>query len=180
MGRQNAFKLDVVSVRLVKDAGVVSEKEIHSPQDAVNIVGKMLCDMDREMVCVVNMRTDGVPINCTFAGMGAVNYSIAHPRELLKASILSNAASIILLHNHPSAKLVPSKADVQMTDRMQRVCELVGIPLMDHIIVGGDNQTYFSFKEKGIVQNPCINYQNNYKYLEWEKNYVAEKGKGGR
>ena len=180
MGRRNAFKLDVVSVRLVKDVSVFSEQEIHSPQDAVNIVGKLLCDMDREMVCVVNLRTNGVPINCTFASIGAINYATAEPRELLKSSILSNAANIMLIHNHPSSNLTPSKADVGMTDRMQRICELVGIPLIDHVIVGGDNQTYFSFKEKGIIKNPCMVFQSNYEYLEWEVPEVAEKGKGGR
>ncbi len=178
MSRKNSFSLDVCSVRLVKDAKLVSDYEIHSPEDAIHIVGELLCDMDREMVCVINLRSDGVPINLSIASVGALSYSMAHPRELLKASILSNSANMILVHNHPSTKLLPSKEDVQLTDRMLKVCELVGIPLLDHIIVGGDNRNYFSFREKGFVKNPHLTYASNYQHLEWNKDsFVAEKGK---
>lgn len=181
MGRKNSFTLDICSVRLVKDAQVVSDKEIHSPEDAIHIVGEILSDMDREMVCVINLRSDGVPINFSIASIGALSYSMAHPRELLKASILSNAANIILLHNHPSTKLIPSKEDIQLTDRLLKVCELVGIPLLDHIIVGGDNRNYFSFRERGIVRNTRLTYASDYHELQWNKGaFVAEKGRDKR
>lgn len=167
MGRKSAFELKRVSVRLVPETPLYSDTSIRSPKDAVHVVGDTLREMDREVICVVNLRSDGRPVNCTFASVGAVNYAMGHPRELLKASILSNAVSIIMVHNHPSGSLLPSKDDVRMTDRMQKLCELMGIPLQDHIIVGGDNRVYFSFKEKGIIKEnqPC--YQSNYHYLEW-------------
>lgn len=181
MGRKNSFTLDICSVRLVKDAQFVSDKEIHSPEDVIHIAGEILRDMDREMVCVINLRSDGVPINFSIASIGALNYSTAHPRELLKASILSNAANIILFHNHPSSRLVPSKEDIQLTDRLLKVCELVGIPLLDHIIVGGDNRNYFSFRERGIVRNTHLTYASDYHELKWNKDaFVAEKGRDKR
>lgn len=177
MGRRNAFKLDVVSVRLVRDTPLYSAVEIKKPEEAVSLVGETLCGMDREIVCVLNIGGDGRPINCNFASIGALNYSMAHPRELLKTSILSNAASMLLIHNHPSQSLFPSKEDVIITDRMQKLGELVGIPLMDHIIVGSGNREYFSFKEKGIMKNACINYVTNPQYLDWEKD-ASHIGKG--
>lgn len=181
MGRRNAFKLDVVSVRLVRDAPIYSEMAIEKPEEAVSLIGETLCGMDREIVCVLNIGSDGRPINCNFASMGALNYSTAHPRELLKASILSNAVSMLLVHNHPSQSLSPSKEDVRVTDRMQKLCHLVGIPLLDHIIVGSDNREYFSFKEKGIMKNACINYATNPQYLDWGKDAgLIGKGVGGR
>lgn len=181
MGRRNAFKLDVVSVRLVRDIPLYSEMAIEKPEEAVSLVGETLCGMDREIVCVLNIGGDGRPINCNFASMGALNYSTAHPRELLKTSILSNAASMLLIHNHPSQSLSPSKEDVRVTDRMQKLCDLVGIPLLDHIIVGSDNREYFSFKEKGIMKNACINYATNPQYLDWSKDArLTGKGVGGR
>ena len=177
MEQENDFALEVVSVRLVRDAPILSETEINAPEDAVRLVGQELCDMDREVVCVINLKADQTPINCNFASVGALNYSMAHPRELLKSSIMSNAAGIILCHNHTSGKLLPSETDVRLTDRMQQICELVGIPLMDHVIVGGDNSRYFSFKEKGLVKNPCMAYQSDYRHLEWDSPAkVAEKG----
>lgn len=169
MGRRNAFKLDVVSVRLVRDAPLYSEVEIKKPEEAVSLVGETLCGMDREIVCVLNIGGDGRPINCNFASMGALNYSMAHPRELLKTSILSNVASMLLIHNHPSQNLSPSKEDVRVTDRMQKLCNMVGIPLMDHIIIGGNNREYFSFREKGIMKNACITYATSPEYLDWER-----------
>lgn len=181
MGRRNAFKLDVVSVRLVRDVPLYSEVAIEEPEEAVSLVGDILCGMDREMVCVLNLSSDGKPINCNFASMGALNYSIIHPRELLKAGILSNAAGMLLIHNHPSASLSPSKEDVKVTDRMQKICEMVGIPLQDHIIVGGDNREYFSFKEKGIMKNACIHYATSPEYLDWGRDArFIGKGVGGR
>ena len=90
--------LEVVSVRLVKDAPVLSEHQIKGPEDAIAALGEILCELDREVLCVINLKTDGTPINCHFASMGAVNYSIMCPRELFKSSILSNAANMILMH----------------------------------------------------------------------------------
>lgn len=177
MGKENDFVLEVVSVRLVRDAPILSETEISTPKDAVRLVGQELCDMDREVVCVINLKADNTPINCQFASVGALDYSMAHPRELLKAGILSNAAGIILCHNHPSGNLLPSETDVRLTDRMQQICGLVGIPLVDHVIVGGDNSRYFSFHEKGLVKNPQREYQTDYRRLEWDSPAeVAERG----
>lgn len=177
MPRKNEFKLDVISVRLIKDAPIFSEHKITCPDDAVNLIGKQLCEMDREVVCVINLKTDGTPINCHFASIGALNQSMAHPRELLKSSILSNAANMILLHCHPSASLQPSKEDTVLTDRMVQICGLMGIPLLDHIIVGGDNSQYFSFKNKGILPNLYQIYHTDYQTLDFHSTSVAEKGK---
>lgn len=178
MGKENDFALEVVSVRLVRDAPILSEAEINSPEDAVRLVGEQLCSMDREVVCVINLKADNTPINCHFASVGALNYSMAHPRELLKAGILSNAAGMILAHNHTSGKLLPSEDDVRLTEKMQQVCGLVGIPLVDHVIVGGDNSRYFSFREKGLVKNPQREYQTDYRRLEWDTPAeVAERGR---
>lgn len=182
MGRRNTFKLDVVSIRMVRDSPIYSDKKIENPEAAVELLGEVLRDMDREIVCVVNLKTSGVPINCTFASTGALNYAVANPRELLKSSILSNAANIILVHNHPSGTLVPSKADVSMTQRLQYVCEMVDIPLLDHIIVGGDNREYFSFRERAMLQKTNLSFVSDYKDLDWgEKgNDITGKGKGCR
>lgn len=179
MEKKNDFALEVVSVRLVRDAPIMSETKIQTPADVIHLAGEQLRDMDREVVCVINLKADNTPINCHFASVGALDYSMAHPRELLKAGILSNAAGVILAHNHVSGNLLPSEADVKLTDRMQQVCEMVGIPLLDHVIVGGDNSMYFSFKEKGLVKNPCVSYQSDYHQLEWDRPAVAEE-RGGR
>lgn len=60
---------------------------------------------------------------------------------------------------------------------MIKLCDLMGIPLLDHIIVGGDNSEYFSFKEKDILKNPYIYLEKDYKMIDFEASIVAEKGR---
>ena len=178
MQEQEPFKLEVVSVRLVRDAPLFSDRKITTPQDAVKVVGDFLCEMDREVLCVINLRTDGTPINCNIVSMGALNQTIAEPRELFKASILSNAAQMIIVHNHPSGSLEPSKPDTMLTDRMLKLTDLMGITLKDHVIVGGDNSQYSSFHEKGLLEHPKIYFSTDYKALDFGNTaMVAEKGK---
>lgn len=177
MQEKNPFSLDVVSVKLVRDAPIMSGRPITKPEDAVLLLGKCLCKMDREVLCVINMKTDGIPINCHFASMGSLNESMAHPREIFKASILSNAATIMLMHNHPSGNLTPSKHDTMMTDRMAKMCELMGIPLLDHVIVGGDTLQYFSFKEKKLMDTTKVFLETNYQSLDLSCGLVADQGK---
>lgn len=176
MPKKNPFKLDVVSIRLNKDAPLMSGHPVKSPEDAVKLIGKELCEMDREVVCIINLKSDGTPINCTFASMGALDRSVAHPRELLKATILSNASTMIMIHNHPSGNLDPSIEDSILTDRMIKICDLVGVPLVDHIIVGGDNSDYFSFKEKDRLPASNLRYslKTEYKDIEFSVPMAAE------
>ena len=156
---RSEFELDVVSVRLVKSTMVKAKDKIKDPESAIKAAGDLLKDADREVVGVINLATDGTPINLHIASIGTVRTALVEPREMLKASILSNAAKIIMVHNHPSGDMTPSKEDIMITDRMAKVCTMVGIPLVDHVIVGGDNHSYFSFHEKGMVE-----YQGSIRY----------------
>ncbi len=181
MPKKNPFKLDVVSIRLNKDAPLMSGHPVKSPEDAVKLIGQELCEMDREVVCIINLKSDGTPINCTFASMGALDRSVAHPRELLKATILSNASTMIMIHNHPSGNLDPSMEDSILTDRMIKLCDLVGVSLVDHIIVGGDNTDYFSFKEKDRLPASNLRYslKSDYKDIEFSVPMAAETNLSG-
>lgn len=140
---KEGFQLDVVSVRLMKDAPLLSDHKINSPEDAVNVVGEFLCGMDREIVCVINLKADNTPVNCNFASVGAINYAVVNPREIFKTSILSNAASIIMIHNHPSGNCYPSEQDCMVTDKIAKISVLIEISLLDHIIVGTDMKKIF-------------------------------------
>ena len=76
---------------------------------------------------------------------------MVHPREVFKVAILSNSASIIIAHNHPSGLVEPSIDDIQVTETLIRAGEIMGIDVLDHIIVGGSNN-YRSIREMGIVE----------------------------
>ena len=140
------YEMDQVSIRMVKEPPLLSDRPITGPESAVDIIGEYLGDFDREVMVLVNLRTDGKPINMNVMSIGTINASIACPREALKASILSNAAAVMLFHNHPSGSLSPSQEDIQITDRLQKLLDLAGIPLLDHIIIGNGDR-YYSFRE---------------------------------
>lgn len=144
------YEFSQVSVRLVKDAPLLSSEAVNSPQAAIRVLSEALSEYDREVIGVVHLDSASKPINMTIVSMGVLNYSVAHPREILKAAFLSNAASIMLFHNHPSGNLEPSKDDIRLTNRMQTVCQLAGVPIVDHIIIGRGN-SYYSFREKDIL-----------------------------
>ena len=78
---------------------------------------------------------------------GLVNRTLAHPREVFRPAIKDNATSIIVAHNHPSDNLTPSREDIELTDRLIKAGRVVGIPVVDHIILGIDN--YLSLRENG-------------------------------
>ena len=82
--------------------------------------------------------------------VGSLTASVVHPREVFKASIQQTAASIILVHNHPSGDPTPSREDIEVTARMVQVGRVMDIPVLDHIILGNDN--YISLKEKGVIK----------------------------
>ena len=81
--------------------------------------------------------------------VGSLSASIVHPREVFKSALLSSAAAIILVHNHPSGDTDPSREDLEITKRLKEAGELLGIRVMDHIIVGDD--AYMSFADRGLL-----------------------------
>ena len=177
MKTENNFSLEQVSVRLVKDTPLFSNTEITEPESAVSLLGEFLADFDREVMCVINLKANGAPINFSVVSIGAVSETIAHPRDLLKSAILSNAASMLIIHNHPSNSLVPSRYDTMLTDRMIQVCELIGIPLLDHIIVGSkNNDEYYSFKENGLIITKNVEYHVVPENIQFPKHKASEEG----
>lgn len=166
--------MDQVSIRMVRDPPLISEKPITGPESAVEIISEFLCDFDREVVVIVNLRNDGKPINMNVMSMGTINASIMVPREALKASILSNASNVLLAHNHPSGNLVPSQDDIKVTDMMIRAYDLLGMSVLDHIIVGPDRQ-FFSMREREKFGPETIEYASALEKLEFKKPKTKEK-----
>ena len=165
---EKAFELDNVAVRLVRSREpLVSDEPFSNPDSVVRALSEQMRDFDREVLGIINLDSRMRPINVSFVSAGAVNGTLSHPREILKAAILSNAASMMLIHNHPSGYLIPGKMDVQMTDRMIQLCDMVNIPLMDHIIVGGDKEEYFSFSSQKVLPEADNYFTENYLNLEF-------------
>lgn len=162
-------RLNQVSIRLVKEKPLLSEEFLTSPEKVAMLVGDYIRDMDREVLCAVNFNSKLQPINFNVVSMGTVNNTVAVPREILKSAILSNAAHVIILHNHPSGILDPSKDDVRVTERLIGCCEMLGVPLLDHIIVGPDKDKYFSMKQKETIRfESFVKYNAELQYLNFK------------
>lgn len=82
--------------------------------------------------------------------IGTLNRSLVHPREIFKEAYISSASSIICIHNHPSGEVLPSKDDITITKKLVDIGFLLGIPLIDHVIIGNNN--FYSFYENGYIQ----------------------------
>ena len=141
--------LDLVSIRLKKDRTIKSGIKVSSPETAVEFIHEEVADYDKEAVVVLNLNTKGMPINASITSLGTLNCSLTHPREIFKTAILSNAASIILMHNHPCGDCTPSQEDIDMTERMYMCGKILGIDVLDHIVL--DQDRFFSFRDNGLV-----------------------------
>lgn len=173
MSSSKPYKLDQVGIRMVKEPPLYSAEPVNSPQAAVRLMSETLKGYDREVLAVVNLRNDLKPINMNIVSIGTLNQSLAHPREILKSIILSNAGSVMLFHNHPSGNLTPSPEDISLTDRMAKICELLGTPIVDHIIIGNDDR-YYSFQENKILKVPSLEYARDLSDLHLGSETVSE------
>ena len=122
-------------------------ERIDTPDKAVSVLAPVLAGLDREEVCVVNLDGKGRPINFNVVSIGSVNASLVTGRELYKTAILSNAAGMIMLHNHPSSDLQMSVSDRNVTEKMMYASLLLDIEFYDHIIVAGGTGKTFSIRE---------------------------------
>lgn len=170
---KKVFSMDVVSVKLNPEFKLFSNEPMETPRDVARVACTLLEDNDRESIVIFNLHSDGKPATCHIAGVGTIDSCMAHPRELLKSTLLSNASSIVIAHNHPSGSLAASNHDIDLTDRMIKVCNLMQIRFLDHVIVaGGGHGQFISMFEKGIIEKSPSGLMQ---VAESYKPYVAER-----
>jgi DNA repair protein RadC len=105
---------------------------------------------EKEHFLAVHLTTRHVPRLLEIVSVGTLNASLVHPREVFQRAIREGSANLILVHNHPSGDPSPSADDIEITTRLLKVGELVGIEVLDHVILAGER--YFSFREEGLLQ----------------------------
>jgi DNA repair protein RadC len=122
---------------------------IKSPEDAAGLVMEEMRHFDREHFRAILLNTKNQVIGTDKVSVGTLNSSAVHPRELFRNAIKRGAASVILVHNHPSGDPAPSKEDMDITGRVKEAGNIIGIGVLDHIIIG-DNK-FTSFKANGLI-----------------------------
>ncbi len=122
---------------------------IRSPEDVAQFMIPRLRDRTKEVFVVLVLDSKNGLKHEVELSEGTLNASLVHPREVFKVAIDHLAASIIVVHNHPSGNREPSREDIDITKQLVESGKIVGIPLHDHVIVAGDG--YTSFAERGIL-----------------------------
>ena len=126
-------------------------KAIRSPEDAYKAITTLtnVQEEAQEVFGILILNTKNKVVAVHEVSRGTLNSSMVHPREIFKPAVLHNAAGIICFHNHPSGDTVPSKEDIEVTERLVAAGEILGIIVMDHIIVGDDE--YISLRDLGVM-----------------------------
>ncbi|MFZ2257710.1 MAG: DNA repair protein RadC [Clostridiaceae bacterium] len=124
------------------------EYRISTPQDVADLVMNEMRDLKKEILKVLILNTKNIVTGTIDASVGTLSSSIVHPRDIYRDAIRRSAASIILVHNHPSGDPTPSGDDINSTRRVKEAGKIIGIELLDHIIIGEGK--FVSLKEKGF------------------------------
>lgn len=123
--------------------------EFNDPLKLYNHYREILKDKNQEHFYVVYLDIRNKIIKDKLLFIGTANYSTVHPRDIFKEAYLNGAISIVVIHNHPSGEVLPSKNDLETTKQLVAVGNLLGIKVMDHIIIGENK--YYSFCENGDI-----------------------------
>ena len=134
-----------VEVSMIREVQVPDANFRCSEEVAESEIAKNLIKCDREKFICIHLNTKNQIISFEVVSTGSLTASIVHPREVYKGAILSNAASVIFMHNHPSGSTEPSMDDIEITKRLEKAGEILAINVLDHIIVA--RKGFYSFKQ---------------------------------
>ena len=140
-------EVKLFSLKLVREGKVPFRAElVNKPSSSANIISKILRSKDREHLVVVALDTKLYPVGINITHIGTLNSTLVSPREVFKFALLSNAAAVILGHNHPSGILDPSTQDLDVTKTLIQIGKSLDIPVYDHIIVAPFNKGWISLR----------------------------------
>ena len=123
---------------------------ISTPEDVVDLCSPQLRGLDREHFWALALNTKNQLIRMVEVSVGSLNASIVHPRELFKDAVRVSAASVVIVHNHPSGDPTPSGADIQLTRRLVKAGDVLGIEVLDHVVIG-DGGEHSSLRDLGLM-----------------------------
>jgi len=138
---------------------IVSERrapayKVSSPSDAYKAFSRYAkARTERFLVATLNGAHEIVRVH--IVSIGLVNRTVVHPREVFFPAIKDNAVAVIVCHNHPSSHLDPSPEDLEITRRLREAGDILGIALLDHLVIGPQPGSFYSFIEHGLLPPPA-------------------------
>ena len=132
-----------------KQMEYITQKGVSSVSEVVEVARQLgFADLAEEYFGIICLNAKGEINHYHEVSHGDLISSVTNPREIFKRAMLSNAASIVLIHLHPSGNPTASECDIEATKRIAEVGHIIGIPVIDHVIIGEDYD-YYSMKAKG-------------------------------
>jgi DNA repair protein RadC len=135
--------------RLAFRPGSSDRIEVTSPEAAAEVLLPRFAGADRERCVAALVDTKHRLLGVVTVSVGSLDHTFMSPREVFRDALLANAAALVLAHNHPSGDPEPSRDDEQVTRRLVRAGELVGIEVLDHLVVAGSR--WLSLARRGVV-----------------------------
>ena len=151
IGQVKAIQIKCIG-ELSKRIAAISARRLldfQNPDTIADYYMERMRHEEQEMMICMLLNTKCQLLGDEVIGKGTVNASLVSPRDLILTAVRYHAVNMILVHNHPSGNPDPSEDDILFTKRIQQVCSLVDIPLIDHIVIG--DQRYFSFHKEGLL-----------------------------
>jgi len=149
-GKKKSFSfIPQIEVSMVREVKISGQKYNSSEEVAKSEFAESLLKSDREKFICLHLNVKNQIISFEIVSTGSLTSSIVHPREVYKGAILSNAASVIFMHNHPSGDPEPSIDDMDITRRLEKAGNILGIDVLDHIIVSSGG--FYSFRQHNLI-----------------------------
>ena len=148
--------ISVYRVCLVKDATVsFGQSCVSNSHQAHALIQNLILTRgqpDREQFVVALLNAKNAIIGLNIVSVGVLSSTQVHPREVLKPAILANSSAMILCHNHPSNDLSPSIDDLEVTRKIIKAADIIGIQVHEHLIINLEDHRFFSFADEGIIK----------------------------
>lgn len=146
--------ISLITLKVVKEKSIAYEDwKVTSPKRAYEIVKDFIGNTDREHLGIMMLNCSKEVNGIEICSIGTLDASLVSPREVFKSAIITNSAGIIIFHTHPSGNISPSIEDKMVTELLDKASQIIGIPIIDHIILGFND--FYSFKLNGYTFGRC-------------------------
>lgn len=147
------YRLKIATWTVVREPGQPSPRKLDSPEAAAALARDLLdeCDDDKEHFWVVLLNAQNRYLLAHMVSTGTQSASLVHPREVLGPALREGAASLVLIHNHPSGDPTPSREDIRLTRQLAESARLMDLTIHDHVIIGNGTGAWVSCASRGLM-----------------------------
>lgn len=148
--KSGSYEIQTFTIRVNENP---EGEDLSAPEKVYNLAREILKreDQDKEHFYILLLDAKNKLKSVKHVSTGTLTSSLVHPREVYRPAIMAGSAGIIAFHNHPSGDPDPSKEDIEITERLEEVGDLIGIDLLDHVIISEQDNSYRSFQDLDLL-----------------------------